>query len=105
MTVMSDNMPESINKQERYYKKTEKSVQKRIKGIMKKIKKGYKKWLVINTEDYLRKKEIRKENTQKIYTRICLRRQTKNKRTQETFNSQYVPRRIKTTNRKSNRTH
>ena len=37
---------------------------------MKKISKAYKKRLVINTEDYLKKKEIRKKKRREIGTRI-----------------------------------
>ena len=42
-----------------------------------KKKKGYKKWLVIDTEDYLKKKKIRKENAQEIDTE-CPKRTDKN---------------------------
>ena len=35
---------------------TEKSAKKKVNCIMKKIKKGYKKWPVVVTEDYLKKK-------------------------------------------------
>ena len=46
--------------------------------MMKKLMKGYKKRPQINTLDYLIWKKIRKENTQKIGTRKCLRKTNKN---------------------------
>lgn len=43
---------------------------KKVHGIdiMKKTRKGYKKWLLIDSEDYVNKKKI-KENTEEIDTR------------------------------------
>ena len=45
---------------------------------MNKIKKGYKIWPVINTEGYLKKRNIRKDNIEEIDTEICLKKTDKN---------------------------
>ena len=62
-------------------KTIDKSEERNVNGIVKKIKKGYEKWPVIDTEDYLKKKKIRKENTQQIDTDKTDKRQAKIKRT------------------------
>ena len=41
-------------------KKAQKNAQKRVNDSMKKIKRNYKKWIMINKEDYLKKKKIGK---------------------------------------------
>ena len=73
-------MPETMTKQQSYHEKENNriSTQKRVNSIMKKRKKGYKKQLVINAEDYLKKKKIRKENAQEISTGMCLKKTNKN---------------------------
>ena len=45
---------------------------------MKKIKKGFKRWLVIHIEYYLKKKKLGKENRQEINTGISLKKTGKN---------------------------
>ena len=50
-----------------------------IEKVKRYYKKDYKNWHRINTEGYLKKKKIRKENTQEIDTRIYLKRTDKNK--------------------------
>ena len=62
-------------------KTIDKSEERNVNGIVKKLKKGYEKWPVIDTEDYLKKKKIRKENTQQIDTDKTDKRQAKIKRT------------------------
>ena len=42
-----------------------------------------KKWLVIDIEDYLKKKKTRKENNQEKETKMCLKKPEKTKRIQE----------------------
>ena len=65
---MSNNTPETLNKHEGIMTKTEKKCIK--KGKWKKIKKVSKKYLVINTEDYLKKKKIKKESMLEIGIRM-----------------------------------
>ena len=45
---------------------TGKGAQKNVEGIMKKIRKGYKTWLLIDRENNLKKKNIRRRNTKKL---------------------------------------
>ena len=77
---MPNNMPETMTKQQSYHEKENNriSAQKKVNSIMKKRKKGYKKQLVINGEDYLKKKKIRKENAQEISTGMYLKKTSKN---------------------------
>ena len=80
--VMLNSTPKTMTKKqkcrEKKEKKTEKSAKKKVNKMKKKLMKGYKKWPQINTLDYLIWKKIRKENTQKIGTRKCLRKTNKN---------------------------
>ena len=81
---MSNNTPEAMTKQQRQCEKKQKqSAEKKIFGIINIIKKDCKNWVVIYTKEYLKKANLRKENKQKIDTRICLKKQTKSKKTQE----------------------
>ena len=62
-------MKQKIKKTKNKKKKPEKIAWKKVNCIIKKAKIGYKKWLVIDTEDYLTKKNT-KENRQEIGTRM-----------------------------------
>ena len=58
---MSNNMPDTRSRQQRYHEKKPKEKSKKyLNNAMKKIKKGCKKWIEVNTEDYLRKKKLKK---------------------------------------------
>lgn len=59
-------------------KKSKKISQQKV-GIKKKTKRGYKKGLVIDTKDHLKKKKIRKKNVLEINITIWLKKK-KNKR-------------------------
>ena len=60
--LISINTPDTMTRQHWYHaKKAEKSKKGKSKRVMKKIKKGYKKWLVIDREDYLKKEKIKKK--------------------------------------------
>ena len=59
------------------YSKKRAKINKIVNSIIKLTKKDYKKWLVIDTKNYLKKKTIRKENTPKIDTEICLKKKNK----------------------------
>ena len=54
--VVSNNTPETMTRQQRYHKENIEKSKKYLNSIMKITKKGHKKWIQINTEDYLRKK-------------------------------------------------
>ena len=71
-------------------KKKEKKAEKKKFGIIKIIKEDCKNWVVIYTKEYLKKTNLRKENKQKIDTRICLKKQTKSKKTQEESNLRHA---------------
>lgn len=43
---------------------TEKSDWKKVEGITKKTKKAYEEWLVMNKDNYLKKKILKKGNAQ-----------------------------------------
>ena len=47
-------------------KETEKSAKIKLNVIMKRTKKGYKKWLAIDSENYLKKQKINTECPKKI---------------------------------------
>ena len=46
---------------------------------MKNKKKSYKKWIALDTKNYLKKKNIIQENMQKIDIMICLKKKNKKK--------------------------
>ena len=65
-----------MTEQQTYGKKTRKSTQKKADDITKTTKRGYKNWLVINTKDYLKNKN-QKRNTQELDTTIFLKKKNK----------------------------
>ena len=62
-------------------KETKKSAQKKVDSIIKTKKRGSKKWLVIDTKDYLKKKNNnnnnKKGNVLQIDIVICLKKKNK----------------------------
>lgn len=59
--------------------KKSKKISQQKAGIKKKTKRDYKKWLVIDTKDHLKKKKIRKKNVLEINITIWLKKK-KNKK-------------------------
>ena len=62
--VMKNNTLEKTKLQKGLMKKSKKSSWKKVEDIMKKTKRIYKKWIVIDTKNYLKKKKIKKWNTE-----------------------------------------
>ena len=56
---MLNNTPKITTYRQRYRERKRKNVLKKVDGIIKKTKKGYKKWLVIETTHFLMKKKKR----------------------------------------------
>ena len=75
---MLNNTPKITTYRQRYRERKRKNVLKKVDGIIKKTKKGYKKWLVIETTHFLMKKK--RESMVEINIRICLKKKTKNKK-------------------------
>ena len=61
---------------------------------MKKITKGYKKWSVIDTKDYLEKKKMRKEKTKDRGTRTCLKKTNQNQQKARKIEFEVCPKKI-----------
>ena len=61
---MKNNTLEKTKLQKGLMKKSKKSSWKKAEDIMKKTKRIYKKWIVIDTKNYLKKKKIKKWNTE-----------------------------------------
>ena len=60
----SNNMLETVTKQYREENR-DKCIEK-VNSIMKNVTNDYKKWAVINTDDYLKKKKIRKQKIKQV---------------------------------------
>ena len=101
--VMLNNTPETVTKQQSYHEnETEKSAHKKVNNIMKE---EFKILIVINTEDYLKRRKQTKRIYEKLVSVYLYRRQIKNKKTEEKSNSWYSTRSITTTNKAANRAH
>ena len=61
---MKNNTLEKTKLQKGLMKKSKKSSWKKAEDIMKKTKRICKKWIVIDTKNYLKKKKIKKWNTE-----------------------------------------